>query len=415
MIKKIISASTLLLLGLCGAHAEEQSDGVLKDSTVKIVEERRVVETRKVYEKENLHPRKTAIFVDNRAGSSLNDKVSYLEDQVTSRASGKNFSIISREEVFKAVKVYATEAGASPGIDQNQAANRNSLGTASDRMLSDNASALRTAQNLGADFLLFVNVGSFAKETKDFTDADIGVHTKNTVYNLRGTFKVVEGITGGALGGDAFRVSKTIRQTPNLKTETDDIVNELLDSAAEKIADGLAAKAAQFVPPSQPGKVEISVACAAKDLQGNEISLPDLRLTEDGKVVDAGKTLPVQVSATVEIDGFASGTTPAKIKVAPGAHKLRLTRPGFETIDLTINAAEGLALNPTMQMSEDGFRRWKEIRNFLNGLDTSRKLTDAAVEEIRGRAQMLRQSGFLVDYRVNTTGATPLVSYKSIY
>jgi hypothetical protein len=148
-----------------------------------------------------------------------------------------------------------------------------------------------------------------------------------------------------------------------------------------------------------------------KDLVGNEVSLPDLRLNEDNKIIQAGPALPIQASATIEIDGFAMGTTPARIKVFPGAHKLRLTRPGFEDVELTINATEGLSLNPTMQLNEEGFRRWKDIRGFLDKMDTNRKLTDAYAEEIRGNAQRLRQSGFMV----NTKDAPQIHVHRSIF
>lgn len=393
-------------------------------------------------------PRKTAIFVENRAGRSLDNKILFFEDQVSARAAGKNFAIISREEVLKAVKVYPLEQSSPQAVaaqasvegitvkgpasslttskskaevaiatpaDQNEAANRNSLGVRADRILSDNSSALRLAQSMGADFLLVVAVGSYAREVKNFEDPSIGIKVQNIVYNLRGTYKVVEGVTGGALGGDAFRTSKTVRQTSNLQTGDEDTVNALLEEAAGRIAEGLEAKAAQFVPLAQSGKVEIAITCGVKDLAGNEVTIPDIRLTEDNKMVKAEKEIPVQASATIEIDGFALGTTPSTIKVAPGAHKLRLTRPGFTDVELSIIAAEGLRLSPTMQMSAEGFERWKNIRDYLNKLDITRKVTDAQAEEIRGNAQRLRQSGILVDYRVNTTEAPKVVYKRSIY
>jgi hypothetical protein len=446
MIKKICYVGALLLSGVCWLKA---ADEVETSSSVKIVEERKVIETRKVYETPAAKaPRKTAIFVDNRTTSVPNTMIQYFEDQVASRVSGKHFSVISREDVLKAVKVYATEKSTPQVVstsassdrihvdgpdshftttskktetvvdgptDQNEAANRNSLGTKADRILSDNGSALRLAQSMGADFVLFVTIGSYARETKNLNDPSIGVKTRNIVYNLRGTYKVVEGVTGGGLGGDAYRCGKTVRQTDTLQSGDEDVLNGLLEDAAGKIADGLEAKADSFVAPGKSGLVEISVACGVKDLAGNEVGIPDIRVNEDNKIVMGDKELPVNASATVEVDGFAMGTTPCKCKVAPGTHRLRLTRPGFTDVDLTINATEGLSLSPTMQMSAQGFARWQDIRNFLNKLDITRKITDAQAEEIRGNAQRLRQSGFLVDYRINSTNAPNVYNYRSIY
>lgn len=352
-------------------------------------------------------PRKTAIIVQNRAGAALNDKVTFLEDLVIGKAREKEFAIVSREDVIKALKVYPTDQPGEP--------DRNSLGTKLDRLLSDNTSALRLAQNMNTDFILFVSLGSLGQTTRKFRDDSLGIAVNNTLHTLRLTYKLTEGVTGSSLGGDSVTESKTIRQSPNLVIETDDVINELLEKAAVKVADGLAAKAANFKPAALPGRVEISIAAGVKDLQGNEISLPDIRITEDNQLVKGDRTLPVQASATIEMDGFALGTTPAKIKVLPGAHKLRLTRPGFDDVELTINATEGLSLSPTMQMSAAGYARWKDIRTFLNALDMSRLLTDARAEEIRGNAQRLRQSGFLVDFRVNTTEAPKIIEKKSIY
>lgn len=351
-------------------------------------------------------PRKTAIFVQNLE-PKLNNKVPFLEDLVASRVGGKDFAVISRADVLNAVKTYSVEKAA--------ASDRNALGTKLDQLLSDNSSALRLAQNMGADFILFVSLGSLEKSTRKFKDDSIGVQTESTIHMLRTTYKVVEGYTGGALGGDVIKSAKTIRQTANLQIEDGDVLNELLEDAAAKVVEGLSGKAVQFKAPAVPGKVEISIAAAVKDLSGNEITLPDVRLNENNQLVQGDKSIPVQASATIEIDGFAMGTTPARLKVFPGAHKLRLTRPGFADVELTINATEGLTLTPTMQLNEEGYRRWKDIREFMDKLDTNRKLTDARVEEIRGNAQRLRQSGFLVDYRVNTKEAPAMHFWRSIY
>jgi hypothetical protein len=376
--------------------------------------------------------RRTAIFVENRAGAQFNDKLLSFEDQVSSQLSGKDYLIISREDVMKAKKVYPTETSplnvrsihtstevakatavtpnstskalatrtttevvtAGPD-DQNEAANRNSLGTTADRLTSDNASALRLAQVMGANFILFVNVGSFGKETVSTKRPDLGIDMRNTTYNLRGTYKITEGYTGGGIGGGTFKSSRAIRQSDSAQTESDDLVNGLIEDAANKIVAGMLEKAANFETPAAPDKVEVAIECFVKDLAGDEISLPDIHLTE-GKVENNPVKFPAMVSATVEIDGFAMGTTPARIKVFPGNHKLRLLRPGFEPVDQYFIAEEGLKLTPTMWMNQEGFKRWTDIRRFLEGLDTHRALTDAQVEVLKGKAQMLRQSGFMV-------------------
>src|SRR5438105_11264990 len=52
--------------------------------------------------------RKTAIIVENRAGEQFNDKVSVLEDLISSRIAGKGYSVISRDVVVNALKNYSS-------------------------------------------------------------------------------------------------------------------------------------------------------------------------------------------------------------------------------------------------------------------------------------------------------------------
>ena len=52
--------------------------------------------------------KKILIIVENRADAALNDKISVLEDLVSSRVAGKGFSVISRDVTINAIKSYDT-------------------------------------------------------------------------------------------------------------------------------------------------------------------------------------------------------------------------------------------------------------------------------------------------------------------
>ena len=52
--------------------------------------------------------RKVAIIVENRAGAQFNDKVTVLEDLLSSRIAGKGYSIMSRGVILNALKSYDT-------------------------------------------------------------------------------------------------------------------------------------------------------------------------------------------------------------------------------------------------------------------------------------------------------------------
>src|ERR1043165_1966063 len=99
MMKHLLSIGLLACLGVSGLYAAAEPEE--NTTTTKIVEEKTVTETRKVYETEAPKPtaRKTAIIVDNRAGAKLNDKVAVLEDLLGRRVAGEGFSVLSRDIV----------------------------------------------------------------------------------------------------------------------------------------------------------------------------------------------------------------------------------------------------------------------------------------------------------------------------
>jgi PEGA domain len=420
MSRTLLRMSLVIMLSVANLRgAGGPESGVpTKEGNVRIVEDRTVVETRRVYESQVPNrQRRAAIFVNNNAGASLNDKVPVLESQLASRLASSDFTVVSRDDVQKALKVYPTGASVQQpsrdltATDQNLVADRNTLGTRTDRLLSDNSSALRLAQNLGVDFLVIATINSFdANETK-FKDETVEFTTVE--YVLQVTYKVLEGVTGGAIGGDDFECTKKFKITPSLRRNDGNLFNELLRTAAGKISQSFVDKASAFKASTAPSKVEIAIACTLRDLQGNELSLPDIGVTENNEFIKGDKITPVQASATVEVDGIAMGTTPSQFKLAPGLHKLRLTREGCTDYEATISAEEGLKLKPTLQLSEAGLQRWMEIRAFLNELDTKRKLTDAQVKVLEGYAQFLRQSRHSIN--VDTKEGMKFYLNKSLY
>jgi hypothetical protein len=370
--------------------------------------------------------RKTAVFIQNNAGYDWNDSLQAFESRIVSRAAGKAFAFISRADVISAIQQYPVDRAGAP--------DRNTLGTVADRLLSDNSSAVRLAQNMGADALLVVSVDSFDISTRNFNDPSLGLAVKSTTLNLLTSYKLLDGTTGGTLAGDSFTSSMTYRQTETVQTNPP-LRQGLLDDAAARIARSIQGK--ELPPVERRGpSVTVSIAAVPKDLQGKELGLPDLRLGDDGKLWNAGMA-PVTVVATLEIDGIAAGSTPATLKLAPGLHKLRATRPGMTTVELTVNATEGLALNIPMEMTAEGYAKWKDQVDYIAkmqkdatltalAVEKDRKLTDAALERqraltpgelevLKGRAEMLRNSGYRIDYRVNTTEAPKVKVQRSIY
>ena len=339
--------------------------------------------------------RKAALIVENRAGDEFKRLASQLEDQLSSRLAGQGLLLISRQVV--------TDAIAKEGD-----------GARLDGLLSERSSSLRLAQSLGAEFILLASLSSVTRDQRTFNDGGLQVTSANHV--LRVTYRIAEAGDGGALAGDSLRVSRNLRGTQTGGIESTEIYNQLVDDAAAGILKAFPAKALQAskAEVAKPPTIEVAISAAPVDLTQNPLQLPDLRVAADGSVSKGGAA-PVEVTladVSVEVDGVLVGTTPAALRLTPGFHKLRLTRPGFRDLEQTINPVAGLRLRPAMQMSEAGYARWKDNIAFLQTIEINRKLTDAQVKAVEGFAKMLEQSGYRVELREDSKIQ---VNGKSLY
>jgi hypothetical protein len=325
-------------------------------------------------------PLKAAIFVDNRAGKELEDKVDVMEDLLTSRVAGKGFSIISRQHAIDAL-------------------NRSGGGTELDKQLSSQSSAKALAQSLGADLILKVSLTTYGYEKKPFKNGVI--ETVNDTYTLRAGYLILDANGAGSLAGDTVKVAKTLRATPGNPTVTTEIINELLDEAAERLAATLPEKRVELPPGlAQVEQADLTVICGVTDLVQQPMTIPDLRFMPDGQMVRGTNSLDLQaLDVTVELNGTVIGSAPGVFHAPRGLQKLRLTREGFKPWERTINIVPGQKLRVALQMSEQGYERWKDSTKFLAELEAGKKMTQAQVTAIEGFAQMLRQSGFKVDVK----------------
>ena len=278
-----------------------------------------------------------------------------------------------------------------------------------DRALSDNTSALRLAQNLGADFILIPSLTTYGTEKKTYNGN--GISTINVTHTMRVSCKIVEAGAGGALKGDMVTASKTIRQSGDLQVDSSEVVNELLNDAASQLADSLVRTAGSL--PTEVAKdkqVNFSIVCSMTDIKDQPITVPDVQVTADKRVVKTNAPIEVQpLDVTVELDGIAIGSAPGTFQAFPGLHKLRLSREGFKDWERTVNVYAGQKLRVALQMSDAGFARWQENMAFLQLLQDDRKLTDAEAKKIEGIARFWSESHYRVDTKENVK------IYKSLY
>jgi PEGA domain-containing protein len=332
--------------------------------------------------------RKVAIIVENHAGAQFNDKVSVLEDLLGNQIAGRGYSVISRDVVTSAL------SGQSNALDS---------------ALNDNTSALRLAQNLGADFILIPSLTSYGIQRKAYT-GDV-IATINVTHVLRVSYKIVEAGAGGAIKGDTVTATKSIRQSASLLVEDTDTINGLLADAAGQLADAIAQNANSL--PSEVAKdkkVSFGIACTMSDPRQQPILVSAVGISPDNRVIVTNQPIAIQpMDVTVELDGVAIGSAPGVFQAQPGLHKLRLSREGFDTWERTVNVYDGQNMRIALQMSANGYARWMETTGFLSALDNKRKLTDAEVKKVEGIAKFFSESHYRVDTKEN------LKIYNSLY
>lgn len=438
--KTLIALAALLLPYALTAQNSEtlQRKTVLKDGTEVTTDVTIATQVKTPPPKETGQKKyKTMILVDNRAGQQYNDQVLRFEGQAAANLGSTVLGIISREDVIKAQKIYDAERPTASTADGNA-----KLATASESMMAlrkvifntldpvsgtatttedwktiRNSTALNMARTIGAELILAIAIDSISTEIRSYSGT--GVRTKTKIVTLRGSYRLMDLDQGTALISAPLKTSRIFRESDSIQIDVSDICAELLEKASDVVAKDVQAKADSIKAQATAESVEIKIACLSKDLQGNDLTLPDIRVTEDGKIISNEKPLAIEITATVELDGMLVGTTPCTIKARPGAHKIRLVAPGFADYAGNMSVStEMKQLDFTLQMTDSGFQRWKEVRQFLlnlgadkkfveAALQRDRKLTDAQVEYIKGQAEMYRNSNFRITKLPDTvvTGA----------
>ncbi len=326
-----------------------------------------------------------AIFVKNRAASVPDEKVLPLQDLVTSHVTDRGLRIIAREDAINAVSHFA-DAGPNKG-------NADLPGATADELLSNNTSALRLAQNMGVDFILNVSITSYGRDTVNFNGA--GVHVAAVKHQLRATYQLLDASAGGSLTAGVATVSMTDRIQPGVDIHRDNVLDDLLDGAANDMA----AMLGQAV---RGGTIEEANAATSRPAEDNRFTIhcgvanmvvPEVVKNDKGEyIVTAGRYLLEPLAVTVELDGVVVGTTPGPFTARPGLHRLRLSRELFKDWERTVNIRNGLELDVALQMSEDGLRQFVGFSDFFGKLKRDQILTEAQAKAMENYSRQIDES-----------------------
>ncbi|KQC13375.1 MAG: hypothetical protein APR56_05335, partial [Methanosaeta sp. SDB] len=275
-----------------------------------------------------------------------------LNDLISARLTEKGFSVLDKQYVaerFRETRDYNAELK-----KDIQALTSFEVDFTPDDTLKD-ASALRLAQMIGADYVIIASLTSIGQTNKVFSGKGTihGVNNAVTDYTARVSLRVLEAAGGGSVFGDVVRAVERIPQTDNLQVASSDVVNNLLDSAAVRIA----SRVGRRVEDIRQAKVEQSDAVPfLVNLNGIE-------------------------GATIELDGAAIGTSgegPVEFYAPPGIHSLRIFREWFFPWERPVNIQANQVLNVALELSDAGIERFRDLEGFKAALAIAREKGDAS-------------------------------------
>ncbi len=295
---------------------------------------------------------RAALFVQNRAGDVYEDKIDVLNDMITARLTEKGFSVLDKQYVAERFReARDRDAEMKKTIE---ALTSGEVDFTIDDALKD-ASALRLAQMVGADYLIVASINSIGHTTKKFKGKDslYGVNNEVTDYTLRIALRVLEAGSGGSVYGDLVKATERIPQTDNLEIESSDIINNLMEEAAAEVADNIGGR--------------------TQDIRMAKVRQPD--------------AVPFSVSifgvegATIELDGTAigsSGTEPAELYARPGIHIMRVSREWFDPWERPVNIQANQKLTVALALTDAGIARFKDLEGFKTAMAIAKEKSDTS-------------------------------------
>ena len=336
-----------------------------------------------------------AIFVRNREKRIDDARVMQLEDELVAALDGACFTTVSREDALNAVARFAKE-GSNAGTEARRGVDGDPLRDL-DRQLSNDASALQLAQAMGADYVLVASLTALRTDRRTLTEPGRNVSTIVEAYRLDATYRILGRAEGRVVASGSAGASDSVRQTPELQVERD-IVADLVSQAAVKMAEAMKKRCEKSALPA-PDQLQL----VAIEIFGTpaDLAVPEIVKDDKGQwIVRSGSYVLEPTSFMVEIDGIVAGSTPSPIRATKGLHKLRITRPGYETYEATVNVQPGAGpLVIPMKITPEERARWQEMARFFADLKTDAALTDAQVSVLEGYATMLRNSKLSIDQK----------------
>lgn len=360
-------------------------------------------------------PRKAAVFVFSREKRVSKEQLKTLEDLLAARVASQGFQTLTRDIIVDSIDRAMRQPGAaldeknakmaSPAPqapftqfvrELRSAITGEALATPEvekrlEDQLDEQSSVMRLAQTIGADVVLVASIQSFGSETRHFKGNELAPIATKTIFNkLLISYRLAFAATGGAAAGNSVRVDRAWRESDSLSRDTDNLLNEMLDEAADKLANQikLANSAIKEVPKVESSGVQFRVRLALPG--GAPLQLPTF---DDGEV-----KLPVsaEVSCDISANGVSIGSAPGVLKLATGLQQISIQATGFKPWKRFINVTSGQSFDAVLEMTPESYAKWKEVISFLEELSRKQKLTKAEMQIMKSKAEAIKKAGLVV-------------------
>lgn len=306
---------------------------------------------------------RAALFVQNRAGAAFDSKLDAFADTIAGDLSQAGFAVVRPEDTLDRSAASPSDAAYPERLHRDiELFQSVKAESAVDTTPSEAASALNVARTLDADCLVMASIVSVGEN--EVRSTAYGLPTSSRTRVLRLALRVLDGRDGSQLYGDRVTVTDRIIDNAYQQTSAGDQLDMMLDQASREIA----------------SRVETAVSSGTLDTA----SLAGAAASAAADEIEV--TINAPSAATVELDGVAIGTAPGAFRMAPGVHRLRVTKEGYAAWENSVKLRDGQTLDIALEYSGTGLERRGEQMAQDRDNDVIREQSEAHAALLHGQA-----------------------------
>ncbi len=380
-----------------------------------------------------------AIFVKNDSKiAELSQEKKNLENILSSMINNEGFAVVSSDLVLRKMNDYLSDENAKYKNEAQKLAESLKGNKTLDMKLFENASGLRIAEFMGADYVLVVSISNLGMKKANFSG--YGISTKNTTYTLRCNYNLYESGMGFGAAGKNVKSQRTVRQSESIDIAYDtDMLAAMFEDCSEQMAAALAQQNKDnAIIAKQDSKAEIYI-----EVKVTAMRFPRVFNDEGEFTIEESEVPLTLMTINADIDGVNHTLGQGKITLSKGIHYLKISHKDIEPIEKTINVTgeAGQKIVFEAALTDEAKARYKEdmdwmqktiekyrqmqrreaeanvalqikqgkaeaeiakIRMMTEAEATKIKImSEAEAAKLRGIAEMYKNSGYRVDQRSN--------------